>query len=74
MIEATCMSQALKYLEKFPDEAPIVEAIVICSELLFAKNAQEVAEMLMGREILEEEWNRFGDRWDRAWNEIMRFN
>ena len=74
MTGETCLHQGMKHLERFPEDAPIVESILIAAEMLHAKSAREVAEMLWGREISNKEWDQIGDHWDRVWTEIMRLN
>ena len=61
--------RTVRYLEKYPNDEPAVQIILIGLEL-GAVSAREAAEMGAGREISDEEWSKFGERWERAWASI----
>jgi hypothetical protein len=62
--------RAQKYLAAHPDDEPAVQTIVAALDLLAPKSAREVAEMTAARQLSDAEWQKFGPRWERAWNAI----
>lgn len=64
-----------EYLRSHPEDEPAVQAIYMSVEMLGRENvtnARQVAEMLAKRPMSDEEWSKFGPRWERAWYFIMR--
>lgn len=62
--------RAAKYLKSYPDDYPAVQAILSSLELE-VRAAREVAEMLSGRKLTDNEWNNVAPRWERTWNAVI---
>src|SRR5262249_21751777 len=65
------VNRGMKYLRTYSEDAVCVEAIVVSLTVLHANSARDVAESVAGRILSEEEWQRFGPRWERAWNAVV---
>jgi hypothetical protein len=62
--------RAIQYLGKHPEDEPAVKAILIGIEAFEISCAREAAEITAGRPLSDEEWHKYGPRWERAWNFI----
>jgi hypothetical protein len=62
--------RAQKYLSAHPEDEPAVQTIVATLDLLAPRSAREVAEMMAARPLSDDEWQKIGSRWERAWDAI----
>ena len=60
------------YLKAHPEDEPVVEFILRVEGLLTVNSARELAQLAMDRKLSEDEWARWGPRWERAWTAIVR--
>jgi predicted transcriptional regulator len=63
--------RARRYLATHSEDEVAAEAILGTLESLSADTARDVAEMVAGRKLTDEQWKRFGPRWQRTWDAVI---
>jgi hypothetical protein len=64
--------RAREFLKRFPEDELAVSAMLAVAEFwtFTPRNAREVAEITVGRELSDDEWSKFGPRWEWIWSHI----
>jgi hypothetical protein len=66
--------RARNYLLAFPEDEPTVQAILVALRLNPDVGARDAAQMMAGRKLSDDEWEKVGPRWERAWIAIAAPN
>lgn len=63
--------RAKEYLILHPQDEPAVRGILVTLTLTPHATARDAAETVSGRPLSDDEWKRFGIRWEQAWSAIV---
>jgi hypothetical protein len=64
--------RAIEYLKYFPEDEAMVLTALSAFEVSALKNARELAEIIAGRELQDDEWSDDGFRWERLWRHVIK--
>lgn len=70
----TIEDRVAAYLTRFPHDEPAAYSILVSVKRFRIKSARQVAEKTAGRPLSNAEWEKYGARWQRAWDAIVGTN